>query len=336
MKYSGLLAIAAALSLSTGVYAAQSDFDKSVSGVLDVISTLAPGPQPGHQGPGGPHQGPGGPQQGPGGDHHPGPGGYPPPQPPQPWNPPHPPPMPHPYSPVYPDMNCQTWEFTAQTPNTRTEKLLEEEQSFDCYTDHKGTQYCRPTGNYISRKVTVNIGPRKLEAWEKESLKVCLESARTVRLDTAGMLYEYSVTSKDHDSFFGTDSTEFSLTPGAKKPSNPDGKELSMTSIGVAPSGELMLTLSDARAGYFNGEKIDISVDGMRIPVIDPNAPIQDILDSFLNIKTQASFDVAPTYTLKLLDKPKPGKYTITVKFTRRGPLSSSASASTMEIFDLP
>ena len=289
-----------------------------------------PGPQPQHPQPGpqpGPHPGP-----------HPGPQPWnPPPGPhpgPQPWNPP--PPPPHPYEPVYSDMNCQTWEFTAQTPNTRTENITGEEQSFDCYTDNNGTRHCRPTGKYFNRKITVNIGDRKLESWEKESLKVCLESPSSPRLDLAGMLYQYTVASKDNSGFLGfDDSTEFTLTPGAKKPSNPDSKEISLAAVEVSPAGGVVMTLNDTRAEYFKGEKITINADGMNIPTIDPNMPVDDILNSFVTFKVSGTFDVGPTYALKLMDAPKPGKYIVTVKFTRMGPLSSGQSAQTTEGFDL-
>jgi hypothetical protein len=362
MKKSGLLAVAAALSLSTGVFAAEIDFDKGISDVQDAADALKAPPQGGFQHPG--HLQPGHDGNGvhntpqfpipqfqpvhpqPGNDH--GHGSHPGPQPwdqnhhwdndhghgnhpgPQPWdNHNH-----HPYSPVYSDMNCRTWQFTSQTANTRTEELTGEEPGFDCYTDN-GTQYCRPTGNYFSRKITVNIGPRKLESWEKESLKVCLDSAYSARVDTSGMLYEYAVDSKDNDGFFGSHFTAFTLTPGVKKPSNPAANELSINSVGAGSAGDVRLVLNDNRADYFSGEKIDISIDGMNIPNIDTGAPVQDILNSFVNIKVKGSFDVAPTYEFILMNKPKAGKYVITITFSRRGPLSSGAAANTMGTFEL-
>ena len=63
--------------------------------------------------------------------------------------------------------------------------------------------------------------------------------------------------------------------------------------------------------------------------------PVQDVLNSFVKINAQGSFDVAPAYDIKLMDTPKAGKYVLTIKFTRRGPLSSGAEASTMETFEL-
>ena len=427
MKKSSLLAVAAALALSTGAYAAEVDFDKGIDDVLDIVNTLGPQqysgiPQPGHfqpvnngghndnhpgnfdnhpgnignhpgnfdnhpgnidnhpgnignhpgnfdnhpgnidNHPGhidnhpGNHDGwdnhPGNIDNHPGNhdgwDNHPGnidnhPGNH------DGWDN-HPGnhdgwdnhPGNHdgwdshdgyPYSPVYPELNCRTWEFSAQTPNTRTEELSGEEPSFDCYMNN-GVQYCRHTGRYFTRKITVNIGPRALETWEKENLKVCLDPGNSPRVDTSDMLYQYTVNSQDHDGFFFGHATVFDLTPGLKKPSNPDSKELSVNSVGVTAAGDVRLVLNDNRAMYFKGEKIDISVSGMNIPDMTQLTP-EGIANSFVEINAQGSFDVAPSYDIKLMNAPKPGKYMITIKFTRRGPLSTGAEASTIESFDL-
>ena len=71
MKRSGLLAAAVLLSLSAGVFAAETDFDQSVRDVLDTVETLKAPPQGGFQ-PG--HDNHGGFQPGPGHDNHGGPG----------------------------------------------------------------------------------------------------------------------------------------------------------------------------------------------------------------------------------------------------------------------
>ena len=230
-------------------------------------------------------------------------------------------------------MNCRIWEFTARTINTRTEEFSGEEQD-DCYTEN-GQTYCRPTGNSFSRKITVNIGARQLESWEKESLKVCLDSEFAPRVDTSGMLYYYTVGSQNNDGFFGARSTVFTLTPGAKKPSNPDSKELSMTFAGITTSGDVHMTLTDNRADYFKGEKITITADGINIPDINSNAPVGDIIDSFVKFNVTNTFDVAGSYDIKLMDVPKPGKYMVTLTFSRTGPNSSGATASTIESFEL-
>ncbi|HAH31067.1 MAG TPA: hypothetical protein DCL44_02000 [Elusimicrobia bacterium] len=334
------LVLAAAFSISVCAYAADFDSNAGTGGALDTLKAFGQGqphgggiPQPGHPQPGNHgdynnHPGNHGNNNHPGNDH----GGLPQPHPD--YNHPD-----HPYSPVFDDMNCRTWEFTAQTPNTRTEKITTEEQGTNCYVNN-GTTYCRPTGKYLSRKVTVNIGARQLESWEKESLKVCLDSGYSASVNTDEMLYEYTVASEDKDNngFFGLGdehSTVFTLTPGAKKLANPDSKELSIQATEIGEGGALFMTLVDARADYFKGEQITIGVEGMNVPEISSGMPVNDLLNAFVNIKASVSFPVAPLYNIKLTDKPKPGKYIVTITFTRRGQLSSSESASTTEYFEV-
>ncbi len=334
MKTNSILAIAAVLSLSGAVYAADVDFDRGAADVASLIQQISEnsgdrlplsGPQHVNPGNGGDHHpGNGGDNHpGNGGDHHPGNDGDH-----------HPGPGHHgqDYWPVYPDENCTNWEFTAQTPNTRTEKVIGEDPSNDCYFKD-GVKYCRSTGKMFSREVTVNIGARRLETWEKESLKVCLDSSVSARLDTGGMLYEYQVNEENTSSIFKK-ATIFTLTPGAKKPSKPDSHELSVASVGAGPAGDLRLVLTDTRADYFKGGKIEIIVDGMSVPVIGQGSPL-DILDSFVTVKANGSFNVAPTYELKIADKAKPGQYVVTIGFTRTGPNASGEKASTTEIFEI-
>ena len=95
MKKSGLFAVAVLLSLSSGVFAAETTFDQSLNDILDTVDTLKAPPGGDHGGfqPG--HDNHGGGDQHPGGDHggfQPGPGNHggnnpPPPPPPQPFNP---------------------------------------------------------------------------------------------------------------------------------------------------------------------------------------------------------------------------------------------------------
>ena len=230
-------------------------------------------------------------------------------------------------------MNCRVWEFTAQTANTRTEEFRGEEQGTDCYVNN-GQTYCRPTGRYFSRKITVNIGARQLESWEKESLNVCLVSEYFPRVDTSGMLYEYTIASQDNDGFFGR-ATTFNLTPGAKKPANPDSNELSMTFVGITTAGDVRMTLADSRADYFKGGQITIKADGTNIPEINPNMPVDEVLASFVKFNVTNIFDVAGSYEIKLMDAPKPGKYIVTLTFSRTGPNSSGGTASATESFEL-
>ncbi|OGR43730.1 MAG: hypothetical protein A2X35_08705 [Elusimicrobia bacterium GWA2_61_42] len=370
MKKHILLVFAAAMSVSAAARAAEVNYDGSKAGgldnfidVLDIVSDLAgnnhhPGPQPpqhpvypqnpGHQQPGQPHH-PGQPPI----PHNPG-HQPPPPPPPQPHHPGypqqpgypqypnHPLPPPQPYNPPPSHYNfggyresCRTLSFNAQSPLSVTEEMILEEYGDECQSwNYGGPQHCRPVSNYHKRKVTVNIGSRKLEPWETERLEVCLRSPKQVEANISGMLYDYSVASRNDDGLFRR-VTILTLTPGAKKPAQPDGKELEMTFAGITTSGDVRLTLKDNRADYFRGEKITITADGMNIPAIGPNMPVDQLLGSFVKFNVTAAFDVAGTYELKLMDAPKPGKYIVTLRFFRSGPLSSGAEASSMETFEL-
>lgn len=231
------------------------------------------------------------------------------------------------------DADCETWEFTAQTPSTRTEKLFSQGRECADFPDRTGTMrtYCRPTGKTYSRNVTVGIGARALQPWEKEELKVCLDQFGTATIDTSGMVYEYTASSKDSNPFLGTASTAFTLTPGAKKPSAASSDEITVASASAAK-----LVLADGRADYFKGEKITISIDGMLIPTLTPDMPVDQLLKSFLNFKASQTFDVAPSYEIPMAGATRPGKYVLTITFSRQGPKSSPASASTVATFTIP
>jgi hypothetical protein len=230
------------------------------------------------------------------------------------------------------DADCQTWEFTSQTPSTKTDKMITEGRECRMSPSDRGpVGECRGTGKFFTRNVTVNIGARTLQPWEKEELKVCLDQSGTASVDVSGMLYEYAVASQDQSRFLGTDSTIFTLTPGAKKPSNPSFDELTVVSAAAAK-----LVLADARADYFKGEKITISIDGMLIPVITPDMPADQVLKSFVNVKASKTFDVAPSYAIPMAGATAPGKYVLTITFSRQGPLSSGATASTTAMFTIP
>ncbi|MBI5743450.1 MAG: hypothetical protein HY952_02760 [Elusimicrobia bacterium] len=361
MKKQVAFMFAALMCVSAAVRAAEVDFDGNKAGgldtaigILDIVSDLAGG---GHQPPP-PGQFP----QHPGQPGHPGGHpGYPPPPPPvhpgqpgghpgyPPPPPPHYPPVPPPYNPGWDHPNqpssqyhfggyresCRTMEFNAQSPLSQTMDMIMEEYGQECMTyDHGFQGPCRPATNYHKRKVTVNIGPRQLEAWETERLEVCMRAPKSVDVNLNGMLYEYAVSSQNDDGLFRR-STIFTMTPGRKKPSQPSGKELEMTYAGITTSGDVRIILKDNRADYFRGEKITITADGMNIPDIGPNTPVDQVLNSFVKFNVTQAYDVAGSYELKLMDAPKPGKYVVTVKFFRSGPLSSGTEASNIETFEL-
>ena len=228
--------------------------------------------------------------------------------------------------------DCNTWEFTSQTPSTKTDKLITESRECRLFPNDQGVMgnYCRSTGKFAARNVTVNIGARTLQPWEKEELQVCLDQFGSASVDVTGMVYDYTVASQDQSHFLGTDSTIFTLTPGTKKPSAASADEITVVSAAAAK-----LVLADARADYFKGEKITVSIDGMLIPTITPDMPPDQLLKAFVNFKTSQSFDVAPTYAMPMPGATRPGKYVLTITFSRQGPLSTGA-ASTTATFDVP
>jgi len=213
--------------------------------------------------------------------------------------------------------------------------MIIEETGTNCQsTYYGGQQYCTPASNYHKRKVIVNIGARHLEPWETERLEVCMRNPSYITANISGMLYEYAVSSRNDDGLFRRN-TVFTLTPGAKKPAQPDSKELSVDFVGITSAGDVRMVVRDNRADYFRGEKITITADGMNIPVIGQNMPVDQVLNAFVKFKVTAAFDVAGAYELKLMDTPRAGKYVVTLKFFRSGPLSSGAEASSIETFEL-
>lgn len=366
MKKSVAFVFAAVMSISAAARAADVNFDGGKANgldtfidVLDIVSDLAGDrPQPGHHGqpPNPGHQQPGFPQH-PGQPQHP--GHQQPGHPGQPHNPGHQQPghpgqpnhpFPPPYNPGWDNHtpppshynfggyreSCRTLSFNAQSPLSVSEDMIIEEVGTNCQATHYGGQeYCTPSNKYHKRKVIVNIGPRQLESWETERLELCMRNPDYITADTSGMLYEYAVSSRNDDGFFFRRNTIFTLTPGAKKPAQPDGKELTMAFAGITTSGDVRLILNDNRANYFRGEKITINADGMNIPVIDQNMPVDQVLASFVKFNVTAAFDVAGSYELKLMDAPKAGKYVVTLKFFRSGPLSSGQTATSMETFEI-
>ncbi len=339
----------AVMAISAAARAAETiDFDGVTGTSLtaqDILSDSDKGPgfPGGHPQPGFPQ--PGHPQPGqpgfPGG--HPGPQPHPGPLPPQPHPGPYPGPIPQPHpNPPPPHYefggyrdSCRTFQLNAQSPLTLNEELTLEEYGQDCQSwSFGGPEHCTPASRYHSRKVTVNIGPRKLESWETERLELCMRSPKTVEVNTAGMLYEYAVSVNNDDGFFKR-RTNITMTPGAKKPAVPDSKELLVTFVGVTTGGDLRLALRDNRADYFRGEKITITADGMRLPDMAINPSVEELLAGMQKINVTQAFDVGPAYELKLLDAPKPGKYVVTVKFFRSGPLSSGSEASFIEAFEV-
>ncbi|MDD5209493.1 MAG: hypothetical protein PHV36_08905 [Elusimicrobiales bacterium] len=229
--------------------------------------------------------------------------------------------------------SCRTFFFNAQSPLSVTEDIMMDEVGSYCRPMHGHTEaeYCGTETRYHTRKVTVNIGARKLEVGETERLEVCMKSPDAITANTGGMLYEYAVASNNNDSLFSR-ATVFTLTPGARRPSD---QELTVTSAEVTPAGDVRMVIKDNRADYFKGGKITITADGQNIPKITPDMTPQELLNSFVKFKVSDTFNVAGSYELKLMDAPKAGEYAVTVRFSRSGPLSTGAEASTIATFDL-
>ncbi|GEM_PF-1504970 len=353
MNKPAAILFAALLSMGAAARAAEVDFDGlDTNGSLEEM--LLDLEDKGHHPPPPQHH-----PANPPGHHHPAPGHNnnhhnPPHHPPAPphHNPPHHPPVPPPYHPPSPpppqyhfggyERACQTLTFTSQSPLSVTREMTMREYGEECQSfGHGGYSYgshgyCRPTSRYHSRKVTVNIGPRQLESWETERLEVCMAAPKLVTVDTAGMLYHYSVDTKNEEGFLGFNRrTTITMTPQAKKPSQPDSKELSVAWAGAAAHGGALIMVNDNRSDYFRGERITITAEGMRLAENVQNLPVQDLLDSFQKFTVTNTFDVGRSYELRVLEPLKPGKYMLTLRFHRSGPLSSGATASSMEMIEI-
>lgn len=345
MRQNIIFIAAAVLAVSSAARAAEVDFDGAKSGssldILEAVSGFSSDRAPGHGSPGGhpppPKPGhPGSPQP-----NHPGPlPSLPGPLPPLPGTLP-PPTNPHPFPPP-PHYefggfkeSCRTLQFNSQSPHSVTETMTLEEYGEMCQPWGTGhSKYCSPVTKQHRREVTVNIGPRKLESWETERLEVCMTRPEQVGADTAGMLYEYAVSARSDDGLFKR-ATVFTLVPGAKKPSQPAATDLIMTFAGITSAGDVRMALQDRRAEYFNGEKITIAVEGASLPEISLHMTPEQVMASVTKISVTAAFDVAQSYEIKLMDAPKPGKYSVKVTFSRSGPLSSGTEATLDAAFEI-
>ncbi len=231
--------------------------------------------------------------------------------------------------------SCRTFSFTAQSPLILTEDLTLEEYGEECQVLLPGhPAHCRPVSRYHKRKVTLNIGPRRLESWETERLTLCMRSPKNVEEDTSGMLYQYEVASRNDDNFFKK-STFFTLTPGLKKPSRPAAGELSIGYTGVSADGAVRMALADSRFAYFLEGQITISAEVTRLPGIAVNPPAEGLPAEPARLSVTQTFATASVYELKLMDAPAPGKYAVALRFTRSGPHSSGEEGGLDGSFEL-
>ena len=326
MKKNLIFAFAAIISASAAAQALEVNFDGAKSGVTNasISDAVSAFKEPDHGGPGGHQPGPGFPQPG------------------------HPVPLPHPGGPgplppqhhdnyVFGGFRngCRTFQFTGQSPLTINEVMTLEEFGENCERWGNGdSHHCSPVTTTHRREVTVKLGQRKLENWETEKLELCMTDPGNVEAHTDGMAYNYTVANTNDDSMF-RHATLITLTPGAKKPSSPASNDLVMTFAGVTKTGEVSISLWDTRADYFKGEKITISIEGASLPQISLDMSPEQIQANVTKISVTRIFDVAPSYEIKLMDSPKPGKYAVKVTFSRNGQLSSGTEAATDGAFEI-
>ncbi len=106
-------------------------------------------------------------------------------------------------------------------------------------------------------------------------------------------------------------------------------KEIALDSSGYI-GRSFYLTFSDAKAAYYKGSQIDLTVEAMVLPAggnVSPNGLQQ--------ITVHGTYDVASLYSIRLADNPNPGKYVLTVKFARRSQGSVGPETSSVEMLDI-
>ncbi len=354
MKKSGLLAVAALLSLSAGVYAAETSFDQDISDILSTVDTMKAPPQGGFQ-PG--HDSHGGGGQHPGGDHggfQPGPGGHggnnpPPPPPPQPWNPGpghdnlpggnhgndnhngpghdnnhpgpqpwNPGPQPQPW---HPQPGPNDWDHQHPQPPYHGPTYECSDWTFKADTPNPFTDkiyFYDYQGQIHDQKVTINIGARDIKPWESEIITVCDGS---VSQDKS--LFNYSVNQKDTSGFgaffTGTKSYEYTLTPTGRKAATPDSQGLVMVAGGASPEGKVTITLSDKWASFYQGQQVTFNVKLMRLPTNVQNLSPQELMDALKEKTFAVTYPVSGQYLIPLFDQALPGTYMVTVDYARNG-----------------
>jgi len=349
MKKTGLFAAAVFLSLSSGVFAADVDFDKGIGDVLDIVNTLAPQhgggiPQPGHPqpvGPGGGHQQPGNPgnHPGPGGDHqqpgnnhgndnnHPGPGN-------NNWDNNHGNNNNHP-GPGHNDWDNNhgnpgwdnnhggpnDWDHQHPQPhyNGPTYECTDLTFKTDTPNPFTGKIYFYDyQGQIHDQKFSLNIGARDLKPWESEIITVC-----DGNITQDKTLFNYAVNKKDASgfgSFFtGTKSYEYTLTPTGRKASTPDGQGLVMEFGGATPNNGVGITLTDKWASFYQGQQVTFNLKIMRMPANIQNLTPQELINALKETVFSVSYPVSGQYQIQLFNEVLPGTYMVTVDYVRGG-----------------
>ena len=122
------------------------------------------------------------------------------------------------------------------------------------YNDPNGTWYCRErVGQVFRASAQMNLAPRKLYAWERESFDVCMEGPR-VDFNVRQSPYSYGVDRQ------GLYDLTFNLTPNYRVPTAPDADGLYLGSFTYA-DGKFHLVVNDRWGGEYAGEKTQIHVE---------------------------------------------------------------------------
>lgn len=122
------------------------------------------------------------------------------------------------------------------------------------YPGHNGTWHCFERVNQTFRATAqLNIAPRQLYPWERESFDVCMEGNR-VELDTRTSPYRYSV---NRDGLYDV---TFNLTPNYRTPTAPDSGGLYSTEFSYK-DGKFTLRAGDRWPAEYAGEKLMVKVE---------------------------------------------------------------------------
>ncbi|MDP2864628.1 MAG: hypothetical protein Q8O90_00095 [Elusimicrobiota bacterium] len=118
----------------------------------------------------------------------------------------------------------------------------------------QGTWYCHERVSQTFRATAqLNIAPRQLYPWERESFDICMEGNR-VELDTRSSPYRYS----EHRE--GMYDITFNLTPNYRTPTAPDSNGLYSTEFSYK-EGKFTLRAGDKWAREYAGEKVMVKVE---------------------------------------------------------------------------
>ena len=121
-----------------------------------------------------------------------------------------------------------------------------------CHMEQQQQCYDRP-GQTFHSTAQLNIAPRKLYPWEKESFNVCMEGNR-VDVEPSATPYSYDI---DREGLYDL---TFRLTPGYRVATPPDENGLSYTAFSFK-DGKFTLNVADNWAAEYAGEKVVIKVE---------------------------------------------------------------------------